>query len=235
MRKHRWVTGLVLLAGLGVLAAGAAAKDEPKGGKGKVYKTPEDAFNGVFTALEKKDWKGFTQSLTKDSRDQVAVALFFLGQFAKGFAGLDKTGKGNEQIKKIDAVLKKHGLTDEVLKKPPKDKVPKDTFPKDKPDPKDPKQMKQMFKLIAGLIKDRDGFIADMLDVMNETKLIEGKPQLEDVKITGNTAKGVLVTKKGGKEQREPITFKKVGGGWKVELPMPMGPPKGATGPPPKK
>ena len=50
--------------------------------------------------------------------------------------------------------------------------------------------------------------------------------ELKDLKIDGDKATATLVRKKGGKDAQEPIEFRKVGGGWKLELPeRPMGGP----------
>ena len=49
-------------------------------------------------------------------------------------------------------------------------------------------------------------------------------------------AKAVIVSTKDGQEKRDPIEFRKVGGGWKIELPMDLGkgPRKGRPEDPPR-
>src|SRR5262249_52567761 len=110
-----------------------------------------------------------------------------------------------------------HGLTEEVLKKQPK------------LDLKDPEAAKKGMKQMLEPIKDKNAFVADMMTAMKKLggdKKDSGPmgkdAELKDVKIEGDTATGTVVTKHDGKEKSEAIKFRKVGGGWKIELPADM-------------
>jgi hypothetical protein len=176
------------------------------------HKTPEDAFKAARTSLEKEDWKGFSDCLTDDSRDQMAGGFVMIGVMMK-LVGSPGGDEAKAKLKPIDDVLAKHGLTDEVMKK----------MPDEKPG-KDPESAKKAMKKLVEPIKDKGAFIADMMAAMK--KMGDGKKEnsiplpkdaeLKDVKIEGDTAKGFVVTK----EKKEPIEFRKVGGGWKIEMPM---------------
>ena len=229
--KVRIVTALMLLgAALGVLVGGARAadkdKDKDKGSDtrtGKVYKTPEAVFDAFIDAGNKKDFKTFVACLTDTSRDKMAGLMIFAGAMNKAFADFDKTGKAKKMVEKIDKIFDKHGLNKEKL----------DNL---KPAPgADPKELQKSLQKVVGTIKDRPGFVADMLVAMDQGKP-KSKPELKDVKITGDTATGSVVEKKGEKENKQPISFKKIGGSWKIELPdapTRKGPPPPKPGQPP--
>ena len=73
-------------------------------------------------------------------------------------------------------------------------------------------------------VKDRGTFTADTLAAMRKLGALQGgllpASELKDVKVRGESATGVMVTKKGGKEQRFAVCFQRITGSWKVELPV---------------
>jgi hypothetical protein len=230
---------MVLVAALGVLAAApAAAWADPKGGgKAAVYKTPQEAFKALTGALDKGDYKKFVKCLTPESRDLLAGELAMFGGMMIGLAdkfsgGKGTDAKGMEEVQALKKVFDKHGLGEGARKglkvHPPKDQK--------KTKPKSPEDIKKELKLFARLvIKDRDGFTVDMLSIGPSKKPVEGKPKLEDLKTEGKSAKGVVVYQDKGKEKRDPIGFKKLGQGWKVEWSLPLAQPAGPPVKPPKK
>ncbi len=180
------------------------------------YSSPQEVFNAASGAAAKEDWETFSNCLTEDSRNNVAGMLVISATFMKAFGEMDKT-KGKERFKPVDDALKKHGVTDEMLKS-------KDINPINP----DANAQRQMIAKLAEPIKDKAAFIGDMMralkqvsDSKNSMTPLEG--ELKDVKVDGDTAKGTYVSKKGGKEKSEPIEFRKVDGGWKIELPMTPG------------
>ncbi len=197
--------GMLLLALLGLMAPGCG-----KSG-GTTHATPEDVFKAAKAATDKEDWKGFCDCLTDDSRDTFAGGMAFAGAMMKAFGGLG--GKDLQaKLKPIDDVFNKHGLTEEALKKTPGGGAEKD--------------MAKAMKELVAPVKDKSAFVADMLAALKQAGEGKGKDSgpfpkdavLKDLKIDGNTAKGVIVTKQGG-EKSEPIEFRKVGAGWKIDIP----------------
>lgn len=227
MTRFRLLAGAVLL---GALAALPAAEAGERGGK--VYKTPQEAFAALRAAAKKEDVRGMTQTLTRDTVDKMTGGLVFAALFIKGlteaFGKDDKTGKSKEVVESIDKLLAKHGLT--------KEKVDALEKQKDQSGKKgDPKEMEAAMLKLAGLIKDRPGFLEDFMKVVKKMPgKQEGSPfselagaELKDLKVEGNTATGTVVSMKGGKEKRDPVRFKKEGDGWKIELDLQ---PKGGPG-----
>jgi hypothetical protein len=91
-----------------------------------------------------------------------------------------------------------------------------------------------VFRELAKLVKDRDAFIVDFFSMIppKDKKgpfedMVGANPMLKDVKIDGDNAKGVLTGTQDGMEVSTPLEFKKQGGSWKIEMPMPGGKKKG--------
>jgi hypothetical protein len=212
MTKHRVVGGLVLFVALGTALAG---------GRGTTYRTPQEAFDAAKKAIAREDWKGFCATLTDDSRDVLAGGMVMVPLMIKGFAKLAPEDKQKEllaKLKPLEDVMAKHGLTEEALAKMPKD---------EKPGGKGPEAIKQAFKKLLAPVKDRSAFVADMIAAMKKMDPKQAKEgplpadaELKDVKIEGDTAKGMIVTKKGGQEKRAPIDFRRIDGSWKIDLPL---------------
>ncbi len=226
----RLMAGGALVAVLAVSLADAPAQP----GRGKVYATPQDVFAAADKAAKKDDWKALYSCLTPDSRETITGGLVFMGVMFKGFAAAEKTDKAKESVKAIDATFKKYGLTKDALAKVKLDKF--DKIDLDVP----PKQKAVSYRKYATTVKDADraAFVADMLKVIEkeDKKMPKGKGALKDLKIEGDTARGTLVVKlDDGTESSEPITFKKVGGGWLMDVPLDGPPRKKAPAPTPPK
>jgi hypothetical protein len=218
------LAGSLLLAALGTAFAG----ERPP-----TYRTPQEVFEAAKKAAQREDWKGVCATLTDDSRDMLAGALVMTPLRFKARAKLAGPREKDilAKLKPLDDVLARHGLSETVLNNILAAQA--DTDPKD--------AIKLSVKKLLAPIRDRCAFIADMfnaLKTVNESKArrgpINADAELHDVKIKDDRAAGVIVTKMGGKEQREPIEFRKVAGSWKIELPLDAGKQPGKA-PPPKK
>jgi hypothetical protein len=196
--------------------ASTSPKDQPSQ---QLYKTPADVFHAFTTAAEKDDWKTTCECMTDDTRDQLAAGLVMIAGFAEGFA---KTEEEKAKLKPLLDVLAKH--LPAPVQNPEK---PKPSNKLDKTGAEDFE--KSMMKGVEG-IKDRNAFIADMMTALkhvpdggmaniSKSQLFPFRDvKLEELKIQGDTATGFVVAKRDGKEVRQPIGFKKVGDGWKIEL-----------------
>jgi hypothetical protein len=240
MRKCSLIGGLLLLAALSAAEAGGG---QPK------YATPQEAFDAANKALQRGDWKAACGTLTDDSRDLFAGGMVFAGLLGKGlalgFAKLapkdkqeDLLAKIKAQFKPVDDALAKHGLTEEVFKKMEK------KGGEEKPDLKDPEQVKKLMKALVAPVKDRCALIVDLMAALEKTGdkqkgkggLIPPGARLTDVKVEGDKARGVVVSKEGDEEKRTPLEFRRVAGSWRIELPVTelfKGPGKGKAPPPP--
>jgi len=179
----------------------------------KVHETPEQAFRAFMAAGEKEDWKGMCECLTNETRDKLAAGLIFAGSLAKGFA---TTEEQKAKLKAVDDVLAKYGI---------KDGQAPANAPKTEMDLE-----KAMMKLIES-IQDRNAFIADVLAAFKQASDHPSMNplaapffgfkdvRLEEVKIRGNSATAVAVARRDGQEARQPLNFRKVGDGWRIEIP----------------
>jgi hypothetical protein len=199
-----------VLAGLmaAVVAASAAAQ-------AKVYETPQKVFDAATAAAKKGDMKAFFALLDPDSVNQLTAGMAVSATFVRGLADLDKTGKTKEALKPLEKVMDKHGLTAEATKK----------LKPIKPE-KDLQKLAKEAKPLLELIKDKPGFISDVLPVFEKlTKKGDGddgfkamgSAKLKDVKVDGDKATGTVVMKKGDEDKSEPIKFVKVGKGWRIK------------------
>jgi hypothetical protein len=115
------------------------------------------------------------------------------------------------ELARIDAALKKAGLTEKAIEEL-EDSVLGD----------DPQQAHAAMIKIGGQIRDKPAFISEMVSIVeainNEegsvNKMAEGT--LQNLKIDGDSARGEIVK---GEDEREPIEFRKIHGGWLIEIP----------------
>ena len=207
MRPRATVLTTILLGGL-VCLSNAQAQDAKKG-----YATPEAVFEAVVKASKKKDFEAFTACLTPASQDKLAGQLAGVGVMFKAFSAFDKEGKMKDKIADLDKIMDKHGLTKDALGKL------KQT--------KDPKEIEQNNKVIAAIVKNKPGFVGEIMKWLDFDNPAKGKggpfenAELEGLKVTGNKATAMVVTKIDGKEQKQPWEFAKIEGGWRMVLPEP--------------
>ena len=187
------------------------------------YDSPQAAFDAMKAAGEKKDWKGFCECMTPDSQDAMAGGMVVAGTMMKAMGGFAMMGRGEQAektkaaLEKIDEVLKKHGLDEKAMKKV-QEKM-------QGAEPKGPNKRLAMLKELAAPIKDKPTFIGDMfaaLEEMNpgESTMSFENATLKDVKIDGDTATGTIAKTDKGMKMDEPINFKKIDGGWLVDIPV---------------
>jgi hypothetical protein len=182
------------------------------------YKSPEDVFAAAKKAAEKEDMKTFMSCLPEDSRDIMAGGMVVVGIFIKALAALDNE-ETKELVAALDATLKKHGITEETLAKM-KGGTPIGL--------KDTEAMRKALKSMVAPIKDRSAFVGDMVKVLQrmdkgkkeDTGFLSKDSELKELKIENGKAKGVVVSKQGGQEKRDPIEFRRVRESWLIELPI---------------
>ncbi len=204
---------------------------------GIVYKTPQEAFDTLVAALKHDDWKTACTTLTDETIDQMTGALLVRGislkRFMEEFAAKDRQGKLKEPLKILDALFERHGLTKEKL-----EKLDLKSVLKGKGDKKD---LQKGFAMLAASVKDRCGFLGDFFKALKKLPGKQDAPgfvpvgdvALKDLKVEGNSASGSIVAMKDGKEKRDPIRFRKIGEGWKIELELKTGGPRAGAAPPP--
>jgi hypothetical protein len=204
--KARAVAVVALVAALLVLSGDARGQE-------KKYDTPQAVFDAFKTAIANNDWKAVYHTVTPESGNALVAGLIVQGYQVQAFAAKDKTGKLAELAKPFEKAFARHSLSQEVIEKALK-AIGK---------PKTTEEGQTALLKVAGLVKDRGAFLGDVMPLLTKGKkdlATAAKATLEDVKITGDKATGTVVTSVGGKDKREPLAFKKVGGGWRVEMPL---------------
>jgi hypothetical protein len=191
----------------------AAAIVLPACNRKKSYDSPQAVFDAATAAASKEDWPAFMNCLTDDSQDKFTFGVAFGAMMMKGFAAIDKD-KGKDVSDAIDAALKKHGMTEAHMQEIGKGMV----------DLKGPKQSeKETLKKAIAPIKDKPAFVADVMAALKKLGSKDTQEKfggtLKDLKIEGDKATAKVTRTMGGKETQEPIEFRKVDGGWKIELP----------------
>jgi hypothetical protein len=197
------------------------------GKKGGNYSTPQEVFDAFKTAGAKEDYKGQLDCLTDDSRNMLVGGAVLMISMVRDLA--PQLGKGDEdkaKVKPLQDLLQKHGVKDELVKQ-----VVGEVFGEalKKGSGKGAETMKKATRKLAEPIKDQVAFLTDAMAALQqanpqmatdeqEKRLAMKNAELHDLTISGDTAKGTLVTKKGGVENREPLHFRKVEGGWRVDL-----------------
>jgi hypothetical protein len=197
---HRKTVSALILAALVLMIAGCGGSDD----------SPEAVFATAKKAAENKDYEKFAQCLTPESQETLAGGLVFAGTMIKAFAGLGEQDENQKKaLAEIDEILKKHGLDPEKLDEGP---------------PEEATSPEEAIAALGKKIDDKAAFIGDMMKAMESLDESEGAPavagELVDLKITDDKATATVVHKEDGKEQREPIEFRKLSDGWRIHLPM---------------
>jgi hypothetical protein len=209
---------LLVSAAMVVVLAELGGDAGAGGSKAKVYKTPEAVFEAAIKSAEQSDFKTLVDCLTRDSRDTVTGGVVFVSLMMKAFG--EKFGKDEDKanIKKLDELLAKHGLTEEYINSLPK--------PKLEAKQPDPDEQKKALKKLLAPVKDKSALLAELLALLPKKDKKDApfgqfgsRPMLENLKIDGDVAKGEIVGTKDDKEVRKPIDFKKEDGSWRIEAP----------------
>jgi len=208
------------LMGLTLTMVGCSKGDADKGGqkaekgadKGKTYHSPQEVFEAAREAVAKEDWKTFGQCLTENALDDVAGELVFSASLVLAFSGAEgfpSNEKTKARYKLVSEALAKHGVTKEFIEKTHKEL-------------KDDEDQGKVLKKLLAPVKDRHAFVVDMTAALKQVAKKPEKPhplksaELKEVKIDGDSASGVVVTKEKA-DKDGPIQFKKVAGSWKLQ------------------
>jgi len=200
----------LVLAGLvlAVLAVSAPAQKDKE--KAKVYKTPQEVFDAHVAAEKKGDFKTLASTLAPVAQKEFGAVIAI--EFAAGRAELKASKEEKDKqvyqiLKPTFDVLDKHGLTEKATKDVKKSK--------------DAKEREKSKKVIEGLVKDHEAFLADMLSALDK---LGGNPKTEDklteLKVDGDKATGVVVStydeKLKKKPKKEPVSFVKINDSWRI-------------------
>jgi hypothetical protein len=210
-------TGLTILLLTALAVTAIAQKDKGKDDKAKVYKTPKECFDAFVTADEKKDRKTWAGCLAPQAQKEIAGQMAYQAKSLRTEFSSEKDEEKRAALLKFFKpaadVLDKHGLTEKATK--------------DVKVGKTPKEQKEAIKSLLALVKDPEGFTVEIFTAFDKIggsgeKKEANVPKLTEVKIDGDKATGIVVSKgkEKGKEDKEPVSFVKIKGSWRIIPPM---------------
>jgi DNA-directed RNA polymerase subunit RPC12/RpoP len=196
-------------AGLG---GGIGLGGGPSEPRPKAYSSPQEVFDAHQAAIKNKDAKEVVNCLTPESRREV------LAYTASHYALRRELPKGDaqeQQLRKVTGdVLDRHGLTVEAVKSLPGKPV---HFGK---------ETEVFNEALLAKVKDVDAMLIELLSASFQYGggglRSSGVPvrTLSDVKVEGDRATGTWNWRLGYSVKNKPVTFRKVGGGWKYSPPL---------------
>ena len=186
------------------------------GCSGSSYDSPQAAFDAMKAAEEQEDWQAYCRCMAPDTLDTMIGTMFTRRWQAKmkadllTKAGRDEAAEAQAALKKLDDVLQAYGVDKAALQKHRQSM------------PKSPGKMLGWMKGAGALVEDKPAFLADMIVALKETnpdlsQLTFANVTLKDVEIEDDTAKAMRVE---GGEDAELIYFKRIDGGWLVDVPV---------------
>lgn len=210
---------VTLVALVGCLASSQAAP-APKTTTKKGFETPQAVFKAAQAAQDKGDYKAFMACLTSDGQDIMAGAAVMMSSlFTSGLGGMGKDPNGTIKAK-VEAALKKEGVTKETLEKIQKDMI------KGGAGGNNTNAMYDAMRKAGKTIKDKPGFVGTLFEAMQKIQPQSNKlskSELKDLKITKDRATAFIVSRTeagpmGTTEHKEAVTFEKGKDGWKMGL-----------------
>lgn len=183
-------------------APGGAASQTPAESQaspaGQGFETPEAAFTAFRDALQNDDWATAAGYMTDESQAAFAGVLIFGAGIAAAF--------DPEHAKDLEALMEKHGLSEESTSEPPPGVDPSDPL--------------GMMRALSAPIKDKAAFIGELTAWLDKNADSSDTPdfgaaELTDVTVEGETARGTVT----GGEGPDSIEFRRINGRWFVHLP----------------
>lgn len=171
------------------------------GGCSSKHDSPEAAFEAMQDAAQDDDLETAVEQMTDESQSVMAGGMVF----ALSFAAFN-----SENEDEIQSLFKEHGL---------------DPDAQEDDEAIDGADMETALKKIVEPIDNKPEFVAAAIALMKkldkdgDSSFDFPSGTLEDLKIDGDSATAVIVTTDDGDEDREPIEFRKVDGGWLVHIP----------------
>jgi len=194
-------------------ATATPAGESPAADATNGFETPEAAFAALQGALREKKWQTAAGCLTPESQELMANGLLLAGGLMAVFGG--------DQTADITAALEKHGVDAPAPAFNFEAQSPGETPDANSDQPETPPapQMPE--------IKDKPGFIADMLTALE--KMDPGKSsqkheqwsaaELKDLAVDGENATASIVIQGDKGEETQEIAFRQSASGWLVHLP----------------
>jgi hypothetical protein len=195
------------------------------------FNTPEECFQFAQQATQKKDYAAAVDCLTEDSQEVMAGVLVTAGTMTKALGGMaaafgaegDETQQLKQGIQQIDAVLTRHGVTEETLEGLGDANPLANAFVgSEQTDQENPEKALEGLRAMAKPIQDRRTFVAEMFTALdgigndtgeNPAEAFAG--QLKNLEINGDEATGVILKADG---EEDPIGFRKTNQGWRIHL-----------------
>ena len=206
---------LIMIASPAVSAAVVFEHPQPKS-----YGSPQEVFTAFRKASARKDYLTLLGCLTGDDVDLIAAGLIRGVGMTKNMdasLGLKLPTDRQAEMKRVDEVLRKHGLTDELVMGAGKTT----TLPSSR-NGVDPRL--SWARQTVAPVKDRAAFVVELIPVlgMDQMKQTEGfalgQWSIQTVTTSSGTAKASIIGRVDGKRVTDRLSFRKVNGSWKIQL-----------------
>jgi hypothetical protein len=217
--------------GCGLVIAGGLVAGCSGGRTPQAFNTPEECFQFAQQAANQKDYVAAVDCMTEDTQETMAGVMVTAGTMTKAVAGMaaafgdasEDAEKVQASLEKIDAVLEKHGVTDQTLEEAAQAGGLGGAFADAAGGAEqDPEQAMEGIRAMAAPVKDPRTFIADMITAMDglgdnagENPVQGFAGELTNVQIKGDQATATVKKSDG---QENPIGFKKTNRGWRIHL-----------------
>lgn len=194
----RTMSCITVILGMVLMGCGKSSKDNSTGGAaGAKAGSPEHAVKVVQQAAANHNWGQYYDGMTEKAQKNTALGLMF------ALAPVMKAGP--DWKAKVQSLQDRHGLGEEAEKNRKRSTNPDEDF-----------------DIVAGMIKDRKGFVSESLDILVEYSSNKVGPflfqgDLSDVNVNGDVATGNMKTKIGEQEKTQSVSFKKVDGYWLLD------------------
>lgn len=216
MRSYRVRWAVLLL--LGVLGPMVALEQSARVAT-HPFETPQKVFEEAVRASKQRDFRAYARCLASESQDLLTGQFILTASMVCHPDIPPKNGKRQGTSPLLDRILRRSGLTQERLESISKEHRKKKF--------QDVNDRTRWLKGLAVEVKDKEGFIADMIYWLEKVGPNAGKgvplenATLRDIRIQNDRASGVVTTRVGGKAREEPMEFLKVGKGWLIVVPEP--------------
>ncbi len=204
---------------------------------GKTYDRPVISLDvaATMTALADEDWETLPTTLTSDAVEEWNSAMVVFGSIihlrGDDLLSQQKLGNQNVPVDQMMTYFSMIGKFRAAMKYVEVDKLDDHQGLIQRTLltmwlSKKPLKVEEDHRQLAKLVKEPEKFLIKSMRAWAEAHHYSNRPQLENVKIEGDTATGTLVLPEGNRQE---ISFQKIEGSWRVDLPFLAGEKKDLT------
>ncbi|REJ67085.1 MAG: hypothetical protein DWQ31_11540 [Planctomycetota bacterium] len=205
----------MLLLTAGLLAVAMLATAAPL--QAETYDSPQACLEAAQQLVEQKEYAGFVDCMTSDSQSVLAAGLTVMPLVRASMAAIG----GPEAV---DEAKKKMANVYEVIER---NGVEAPTMEQLAATGRDPEKMKALLNSLLEPVEDHAAYLVELMaafetvdkDGATRPTVVDSiQGELTDINIEGDIATGTLTREVGGRQISNPMRFKKVDGGWLIDI-----------------